>query len=779
MSQASDLLASLEEYYPVHDHNVNDPDSYFVIDPDTRQISNLSQAPNVLMQNDHNSEVYTFEIPRFVEGHDMLECDRVRLHYINVATGNKSRYADVYEMTDLRVNPKNDSTLISTWIIKRQATQYPGTLSFAIQYLCIDKSISGEESSNVSYEWHTDIYKDVEVRETIDNSEEAVADYSDILEGWYQQLFGMEDSLIAAVVEATNAQKVAIELKGEETLAAIPDDYTTTYNMAEEAFRKKANAIEQSVEGETIYITDSSDAHLLGLNLYGKTVQVTTTGAQMFDRAVAVTGLLETDGSITVDGAYLTSDFIPVTPNTAYCQTRKDSIRAKFYDADKVALSNTWDSQLTGAGTFTTPANAYYLRTTVSIKVVDTFMLNEGKTNLPYEPYSGRLVSPRPEYPKDLIPVVSENVTMYTLGSNLIDASKLNVYANTSLDVSTDGYTITVVGGSKAAYSSSTLSLTHLVEALRGKKVYFAHDSMTQTNGDAKGGPQINIKRTVNTEYIALNATNLVKEIVIPTDVVDLSIGVYTNNTGTALAADSTLISSGLRLSLVECEWEEYRKVSEQQIAVGELPGIPVSQNGNYTDANGQQWVCDEIDFERGVYIQRVYFGSAPTNGWQTERAESGFYECKTYSSLGTFENGKVLATHFKGVDDNRLVIGSNRNFYARFPVSSGIDNLEKASALFATGEVIVVAQYLNPVETTLTDEQITLYKRLKTNYPNTTVLNDAGAHMVVKYSADLKGYTDRTIYEKVDDAISAEEIQRAVDNWLSAHYASAEGVSF
>lgn len=36
------------------------------------------------------------------------------------------------------------------------------------------------------------------------------------------------------------------------------------------------------------------------------------------------------------------------------------------------------------------------------------------------------------------------------------------------------------------------------------------------------------------------------------------------------------------------------------------LPGIPVTSGGNYTDENGQQWVCDEVDLERGVKVQRV-----------------------------------------------------------------------------------------------------------------------------------------------------------------------------
>lgn len=36
------------------------------------------------------------------------------------------------------------------------------------------------------------------------------------------------------------------------------------------------------------------------------------------------------------------------------------------------------------------------------------------------------------------------------------------------------------------------------------------------------------------------------------------------------------------------------------------LPGIPVTSGGTYTDSTGQQWVCDEVDLERGVKVQRV-----------------------------------------------------------------------------------------------------------------------------------------------------------------------------
>ena len=40
------------------------------------------------------------------------------------------------------------------------------------------------------------------------------------------------------------------------------------------------------------------------------------------------------------------------------------------------------------------------------------------------------------------------------------------------------------------------------------------------------------------------------------------------------------------------------------------LPGIPVASGGNYTDPTGQRWVCDEVDLERGVRVQRVDKGA-------------------------------------------------------------------------------------------------------------------------------------------------------------------------
>lgn len=52
--------------------------------------------------------------------------------------------------------------------------------------------------------------------------------------------------------------------------------------------------------------------------------------------------------------------------------------------------------------------------------------------------------------------------------------------------------------------------------------------------------------------------------------------------------------------------WEPYRSSTATFSTPNGLPGIPVDSGGNYTDEDGQQWICDEIDTKAGVYRQRV-----------------------------------------------------------------------------------------------------------------------------------------------------------------------------
>lgn len=169
-----------------HEHPVMDTDIHLVIDPDDRTITNPTRERITIMQYDHNSERLTFELPRYIEEHDMTLCNRVRIHFDNIDGQTGAENADVAEVYDLQVDADNEDIVTCSWVIPRQATQLAGELSFLIQYMCVS------DDGVVTYEWHTDIFEGVDVKTGRNNGDPVVIEYSNILEQWYQKLFGGE-----------------------------------------------------------------------------------------------------------------------------------------------------------------------------------------------------------------------------------------------------------------------------------------------------------------------------------------------------------------------------------------------------------------------------------------------------------------------------------------------------------------------------------------------------------------------------------------------------------
>lgn len=65
-----------------------------------------------------------------------------------------------------------------------------------------------------------------------------------------------------------------------------------------------------------------------------------------------------------------------------------------------------------------------------------------------------------------------------------------------------------------------------------------------------------------------------------------------------------------LEIGTEATEYEPYREQLLVLQTPNGLPGIPVTSGGNHTDENGQQWICDEADLERGVRVQRIDKGA-------------------------------------------------------------------------------------------------------------------------------------------------------------------------
>ena len=194
-----------------HIHPVTDTDNHFIIDPITRSVINAESKKRILMQNDHNSERFTFEIDRYVEGHDMLLCNKVELHYINTGATSREKNAGVYEITDFASCDNDETKAMFTWLISENATMYSGTLSFLVLFACIENGVA-------TYRWHTGINTSISISRGMNNDDVIVEPLPDIIEGWRAKIFSTNFGYQAAVsngFEGTEAEW-ADSLKGKD-----------------------------------------------------------------------------------------------------------------------------------------------------------------------------------------------------------------------------------------------------------------------------------------------------------------------------------------------------------------------------------------------------------------------------------------------------------------------------------------------------------------------------------------------------------------------------------
>lgn len=106
-----------------HNHSVIDLDKHFTIDPISRQIT--TQADKIkIMQHDHNSEIFTFEIPKNIEGHDMSQCNRAEVHFLNTSKDKTYESAGKHIVSDLHEKEGSSNTLMFSWLVSQSATMY-------------------------------------------------------------------------------------------------------------------------------------------------------------------------------------------------------------------------------------------------------------------------------------------------------------------------------------------------------------------------------------------------------------------------------------------------------------------------------------------------------------------------------------------------------------------------------------------------------------------------------------------------------------------------------
>ncbi|WP_418453056.1 hypothetical protein [Candidatus Ventrimonas sp.] len=575
-----------------------------------------------------------------------------------------------------------------------------------------------------------------------------------------QAVEAAENEGVAAVNAAVEAGKTnfvtdeSLTLSGRAADAkVVGDELAKKADQTElEDVKKRQNILVGSETGSRVYVTDAFESPLEGLVLYGKSTQVTTTGAQLLDlqnmplktSTGAKISRLD-DGGFIINGTpaaeyeqYISAE-ISLSAGTYYISGGENKNSGAYAQISIKKANGSIDYVINRSFTIDGTENRLVFAVqigsyTAAINNYQIYpMLNAGDAPLPWEPYTGSKPSPSPDYPQEIQSAKSE-VVVY--GKNLF--------------------------GGRFYYARYSYGILFIENRQKNEEVKFPYQPVTEASGICKAlkcrkGKTYIISVTNPNKNAAVGVTEyetIEKAIDINNALGFVNIG-YNTLKKTYIAKSDGILVCGIagtwtngKTTLHECTESELLQVEEASEATTyepyrpaqiftitsptSLPGIPVPSGGNYTDETGQQWICDEVDLERGVYVQRIYTVDIAeleySAGTILQTVKRIFYKISVPSTGVTNKGYCTRLTYSANYS------ADNPHFYIneeRIVVFIPLDTTIKPK------EYLVQYVLATPIETPLSETDIAAYRAL-TTYSPTTIVETDGARMKLDYQRDV-----------------------------------------
>lgn len=513
----------------------------------------------------------------------------------------------------------------------------------------------------------------------------------------------------------------AVNQAGEKQLQDIANSLDSTLSESGKAADSKAvgDALNTKItkfyasnQGET-HLQDSDNGKIMDMMLYGKSEQATTNGYQLISaktEAAEINGITFSCeyGKIILNGT-AGENTVLVIPNAFATKEGKTytisyTVLSNIKDVTvygKTILLNRTHKTATATADGTESICIYPNDGAIFDKVELYVMIEEGTTAHDWEPYTGGTPSPNPDYPQEIKSVVKP---VYKVrGRNLVKS-----YQNNKTD---KAYVNTLYAEIDEIMPDTQYVLSMIIAD--GNKAYINENlvKFTKVTGDGER------KQIVVTTLSNISKTNA---------------RLYEKGKGWCILkndASNTVVSDAkdvqLELGSVATPYEPYR---EQVVTLPyTLNAIPVDSGGNVI-IDGQQYVADYVDVERGKLVQRI-------DTIQLTKAELGNIDDSTdtfilneNSLLVNKASGVILnlkCTHFcndgKPWTSKVNYISWSGAASRQLRIKTDKDK-EEILALLNSGDVYIDYVLAEPVETDLTPEEIQAFKQLATYYPVTNI---------------------------------------------------------
>lgn len=528
---------------------------------------------------------------------------------------------------------------------------------------------------------------------------------------------------------ATTEQAQQIE-QNKKDVASLKEDLST-----------KITKFYASSQGET-HLADSDNGKIQDMMVYGKSEQKQYSGKNLLnptfktDTYSGVTLTNNGDGTYTIEGTNNSSgelifSLVPTVDEQKALYNSLIGKNVKFITESGSTISgsvgricfvfynkteNRFSNEIHNGGNVTVPTGYdlsvvdihIYVGQTVSKTIIKPMITTDlTATYDDFEPYTGGIPSPNPDYPQEIKSVV--NPTVKVCGKNLLKATLQTTTVN--------GVTCTNNGDGTYTLNGTATSDAYFVVG----NIEFDTTKTYKILGCPSGGVRDETYVFAGANYIDTGSG----DIGVPSrENVDMTIVVYK---GTLCV---NLLFKPMVTEDTSVTYDDFEPYHEQTVTLPyTLNAIPVESGGNIT-IDDQQYIADYVDVERGKLVRNVLVKTFTGNeGWDysdaTDDSKKRFYleiNKKIKSAIGISNYLRSIGADIRKGDN--CFAAYTRSLDVRITSIASLAEFKSFLArLDSNGKPLNVLFALDtPEEIDLTQEEISAFKALSTNYPVTNI---------------------------------------------------------